>query len=84
MTGTIRTFGGIHFLMLTEGAHEQNVAVTIKDGVDSVFDISSTTRGKEVESSLYIQKIRGVLPKMRTIKLTQRKDGLATETIRRV
>ena len=84
MIGTARRYGGIHFLLLTEGAHEQSVMLTIKDSVDSVFEISASVRGTELENALTISKIRGVLPKTRIIRIVQREDGLATETIRRI
>lgn len=84
MTGIVRRHGGIHFLLLTEGAHEQNVAVTIKDTVDSVFDVTTIARGAEVENIITISKIRGMIPKARVVRLAQRESGLATETIRRV
>jgi len=84
MTGIVRKHGGIHFLMLTEGAHEQSTIISIKDAVDSVFEVDSTPRGSEMENTINIKKIRGTVPKSRKIKLTQRESGLATETIRRV
>ena len=84
MKGTVRTFGGIHFLMLTEGAHDHNIVVPIKDMVDSVFDITSTTRGSEVENMINITKIRGMIPKSRQIRLSQRDGVLTTQTIRRI
>lgn len=84
MIGIVRGYGGIHFLLLTEGAHEQSVMLTIKDNVDSVFEISGSVRGTEIENTLTVSKIRGMVPKARIIRLAQREVGLATETIRRV
>lgn len=84
MVGIVRKYGGIHFLLLTEGAHEQSVMLTIKDSVDSVFEIDASVRGSELENVFTISKIRGILPKTRVIRLAQREDGLATETIRRI
>jgi KaiC/GvpD/RAD55 family RecA-like ATPase len=84
ITGVIRRYGGIHFLLLTEGAHDQNTMVTIKDTVDSVFDVTAIARGAEVENIITISKIRGMIPKARIVRLAQRESGLATETIRRV
>lgn len=84
MAGVARKFGGIHFLLLTEGAHDQNTTVTIKEAVDSVFEVTTEPRGSELENIIMIQKIRGVMPKTRIIRLATRTTGLATETIRRV
>jgi KaiC/GvpD/RAD55 family RecA-like ATPase len=84
MTGVARRYGGIHFVLLTEGAYDQNVAVTIKDAVDAVFEINTAIRGNEVENIVNVQKIRSVIPKSRVIRLALRENGLATETIRRV
>jgi len=84
MQGIARKYGGIHFLLLTEGAHDPMVEVTLKDTADTVFQVSTASRGTEVENTISIQKIRGMIPKVRMIKLAQRETGLATETIRRI
>jgi len=84
LTGIVRRHGGIHFLMLTEGAHDEKVMVTIKDTIDSVFEVSTVTRGSEIENIISISKIRSMMPKARVVRLAQRENGLATETIRRI
>jgi len=84
MTGIARRFGGLHFLLMTEGAHDNETIVTIKDTVDAVFDVTTVTRGSEMENIITISKIRNMIPKARVIRLAQRDTGLATETIRRV
>lgn len=84
ITGVIRKYGGIHFLLLTEGSYDPTVGITIKDSVDAVFEISSSMRGTEIENIVAIQKIRNVIPRTRQIRLALRENGLATETIRRV
>jgi len=84
VTGVVRRYGGIHFVLLTEGAHDQSTMVTIKDTVDSVFEVSTALRGAEIENIITISKIRGMMPKARIVRLAQRESGLATETIRRV
>jgi len=84
VTGVVRRYGGIHFVLLTEGAHDQSTMVTIKDTVDSVFEVSTAARGAEIENIITISKIRGMMPKARVVRLAQRESGLATETIRRV
>lgn len=84
MKGIIRRYGGIHFMFITEGAHEQNIMITIKDVADSVFEISTAERGTEIENIITISKIRNMMPKARVVRLAQREGGLATETIRRV
>lgn len=84
MTGVVRKYGGVHFLLLTEGAHDENIVITIKDAVDSVFDITTQTRGNTIEIIVTIQKIRNMLPKVSVIRLALNENGMATETIRRV
>ncbi len=84
MTGVARKYGGIHFLLLTEGAHDQSTVITIKDAVDSVFDVATSVRGSDVENVVTIQKIRNMKLAARIIRLAMRDNGLATETIRRV
>lgn len=84
ITGVIRKYGGVHFLLLTEGAYDSTVGITIKESVDAVFEISASLRGTEIENAVAIQKLRGMVPRTRQIRLALRENGLATETIRRV
>lgn len=84
VTGVVRRYGGIHFVLLTEGAFDQNTMVTIKDSIDTVFEVTTATRGTEIENIVTISKIRSMIPKARVVRLAQRESGLATETIRRV
>lgn len=84
MTGVARKYGGIHFILMTEGSHDNSIAVAIKDAVDSVFEISSEIRGTETENAVTIQKIRNLVPKTRAIRLTVKNTGLVTDTIRRM
>jgi KaiC/GvpD/RAD55 family RecA-like ATPase len=84
MTGIARRHGGVHFILLTEGANDPNTIIALKDVVDTVFDITTATRGTEVENVVSVSKIRGIMPKSRTIRLGHREGLLATETIRRV
>lgn len=84
LKGIARRHGGIHFLMLTEEAIDTATTVSIKSLVDSVFEISTTYRGNELESIVAIPKIRNMVPRTRRVRLTERDTGLSTETIRRV
>lgn len=84
ITSLARKFGGIHFMSLTEGAHEQHEIMGVKDMVDSVFEFTTNIREDGMENTLTIQKARDLIPKKRIIRLSQRETGLATETIRRI
>jgi len=84
MTGVARKYGGIHFLLMTAGSHEQNVSVSIKDAVDAVFEFTTEVRGAELEVTVNIQKIRSIIPKARTVRLAVKNTGMVTETIRRI
>ena len=84
MAGISRKYGGIHFILMTEGAHEQSVSATIKDAVDSVFEFSAEYRGSELEVILTVQKIRNMMPKSRILRLAVKNSGMVTETIRRM
>lgn len=84
MIGVARKYGGVHFVLMTEGAHEQNTIVTIKDALDSVFEFAAEYRGSELEIILSVQKIRSMMPKSRVLRLAVKNTGLVTETIRRM
>lgn len=84
MTGVARKYGGIHFILMTDGSHDHSTTVAIKDALDSVFEITSEIRGTETENAVTIQKIRNLVPKTRAIRLTVKNNGLVTDTIRRM
>lgn len=84
MTGAARKYGGVHFILMTEGSHEHTLVVAIKDAVDSVFDITAEVRGSEIENTVTIQKIRNMMPKARVVRLAVKNNGMVTETIRRI
>lgn len=84
MTAVARKYGGVHFVLVTDGTAEQNILTTVKDIVDTVYEMTTETRGTDIETIVTIQKIRKVFPRSRVIRLTVRKEGLATETIRRI
>ncbi|KAF6244991.1 hypothetical protein C6989_05445 [Nitrosopumilus sp. b2] len=79
-----RKYGGIHFVILTEDAHEKNDIMGIKDSADSVFEFTANIREETIENILTIQKVRDMNPRKRIIRLSQRNNGLSTETIRRI
>jgi len=84
MTGVAREYGGIHFVIITEDAHNPKDVVTVKDLADSVFDFTSDNRGSAITMTLTIQKIKDVFPKTRILRFTVKNEGLVTETIRRI
>jgi len=84
MREVVRKYGGIHFLLLSNETNPSESISVIKDTVDSVFDISMSIRGTDVENIVTIQKIRNVIPKSRQVRLNIRDSGISTETIRRV
>lgn len=84
MTGVAREFGGIHLILITEDAHDQSDVITIKDTVDTVFEIKSELRGTELEHNITIKKMRSMIPKTRLLRFSVKKEGFITETIRRV
>ena len=84
MAGVARKYGGIHFLLMTEDAHEENVIVTIKDAADTVFEITAEVRSSELENTITIQKIRNMIPRVRVLRLSVKSAGLVTETTSRI
>ena len=84
MTGVVRKYGGIHFVLLTEDSHEQGVVVTIKDAFDSVFEFVSGVVDVEIENTLTVRKIRNMIPKVRVLRLSVKNAGLVTETTSRI
>jgi len=84
MTAVARKHGGVHFVLMTEGIAEQGITTAAKDLVDAVCEMTTEARGNDVETTVTVHKMRKVIPRSRVMRLTTRKDGLATETIRRI
>ena len=76
--------GGVHFILLPKGIHEEALVNYIKSLVDGVLSFKFAQGFGQAEGEIEIEKLRRVIPKVKTIRHAVQDDGLAIETTARV
>jgi KaiC/GvpD/RAD55 family RecA-like ATPase len=82
--GAVHRHGGIHFLTLPEGVHDEKHVNFIKSLVDGVLCFKFAQGFGQAEGEVEIQKLRRVIPKAKTFRHTVQPDGIAIETTARI
>jgi archaeal flagellar protein FlaH len=78
------TLGGIHFILLPEGIHDQQHVNYLKSLVDGVLSFKFAQGFEQAEGEIEIQKMRRIIPRVKTVRHAIQDDGLAIETTARV
>jgi KaiC/GvpD/RAD55 family RecA-like ATPase len=78
------TMGGIHFIMLPEGTHDEAHLNYLKSIVDGVLTFKFAQGFEQAEGEIEIQKLRRVIPKVKVVRHAIQDDGIAIETSARV
>lgn len=78
------TMGGIHFIMMPEGTHDESHVNYIKSIVDGVLSFKFAQGFEQAEGEIEIQKLRRVIPRVKVVRHAIQDDGLAIETSARV
>ncbi len=78
------TFGGIHFILMPEGTHSESHLNYLKSIVDGVLSFRFAQGFEQAEGEIEIQKLRRVIPKVKTVRHAIQDDGLVIETSARV
>jgi KaiC/GvpD/RAD55 family RecA-like ATPase len=76
--------GGVHFILLPKGIHEDSQVAYIKSLVDGVMSFKFAQGFEQAEGEIDIEKLRRVIPRVKTIRHAVQDDGLAIETSARV
>ena len=76
--------GGVHFILLPKGIHDENLVNYIKSLVDGVLSFKFAQGFEQAEGEIDIEKLRRVIPKVKTIRHAVQDNGLAIETTARV
>jgi len=76
--------GGVHFILLPKGIHEESRINYIKSLVDGVLSFKFAQGFEQAEGEIDIEKLRRVIPKVKTIRHAVQDNGLAIETTARV
>ncbi len=80
----VHKFGGVHFLTLNGGIHEEREVNYIKSLVDGVFVFKFSQGFEQTEGEIEIEKIRRTIPKAKTIRHVVQDDGITIETSGRI
>jgi KaiC/GvpD/RAD55 family RecA-like ATPase len=82
--GAVHRYGGVHFLTLPEGVHDERHLNFIKSLVDGAMSFKFAQGFGQAEGEVEIQKLRRVIPKSKTFRHTVQSDGIAIETTARI
>jgi len=80
----VHKYGGVHFVLMLQGAHDERQVVFLKNLVDGVLTFKSVEGYGQSEGEVEIQKLRRVLPKARSFRHVVQGDGLVIETTARI
>ena len=80
----VHKYGGVHFILMLQGAHDERQVTFLKNLVDGVLSFKSVEGYAQSEGEVEIQKIRRDLPKSKTFRHVVQSDGLAVETTARI
>jgi KaiC/GvpD/RAD55 family RecA-like ATPase len=76
--------GGVHFILLPRGIHDEAQVNYVKSLVDGVLSFKFAQGFEQAEGEIDIEKLRRVIPKVKTIRHAVQDNGLAIETTARV
>ncbi|NPE30617.1 signal transduction protein [Methanococcoides sp. SA1] len=74
----------VQLVMMTGGMHDPIVENTLKSVCDGVIEFRMRERGSEIERSILIRKMRGMIPPDKTIAYNITHKGVELETTTRV
>lgn len=84
MSSVGKLSGAVHLILMTSGMHDSVVENTLKHVCDGVIEFRMKERGSEVEHTILIRKMRGMIPPKRTISYSLTAKGVELETTTRV
>lgn len=74
----------VQLIMMTGGMHDPMIENNLKSVCDGVIEFRMKERGSELERSILIRKMRGMIPPDRTISYNITRKGVELETTTRV
>jgi len=80
----VHKYGGVHFVLMLEGAHDDRQVTFLKNLVDGVLSFKFVEGFQQTEGEVEIQKLRRVLPKSKSFRHVVQSDGLVVETTARI
>ncbi len=80
----VHKYGGVHFVLMLQGAHDERQVTFLKNLVDGVLSFKFIEGFQQTEGEVDIQKLRRVLPKSKSFRHVVQSDGLVVETTARI
>jgi len=80
----VHKYGGVHFVLMLEGAHDEKQVTFLKNIADGVFNCKFGNGFVQSEGKVEVQKLRRVVPKSKVFRHIVQSDGLAIETTARI
>jgi archaeal flagellar protein FlaH len=80
----VHKYGGVHFVLMLQGAHDERQVTFLKNLVDGVLVFKYVEGFQQTEGEIEIQKMRRILPKSKTFRHVVQNDGLVVETTARI
>jgi KaiC/GvpD/RAD55 family RecA-like ATPase len=84
MVNAAHKMGGVHFILLPGGVHQEAQVTNIKSLVDGVMSFKFAQGFEQAEGEIEIQKLRRVIPKLKVIRHVVQDNGIEIETTARV
>lgn len=84
MSSVGKLSGAVHLIIMTSGMHDSVVENTLKHVCDGVIEFRMKERGSEIEHTIMIRKMRGMITPNRTISYSLTHKGVELETTTRV
>lgn len=84
MSSIGKATGAVQLILMTGGMHDSSVENSMKSICDGVIEFRMKERGSEIERSILIRKMRGMIPLDRTISYNVTSKGIELETTKRV
>jgi len=80
----VHKYGGVHFVLMLEGAHDPRQVVFLKNLADGVLSFKFVEGFGQAEGEVEIEKLRRVLPKVKSFRHVVQSDGIVVETTARI
>ena len=80
----VHKYGGVHFLALPQGVHDERQMNYLKSIVDGVLTFKFAQGFGQAEGEVEIEKLRRVIPKSKIFRHTVQSEGIVIETTARI
>ncbi|MBW6470913.1 MAG: RAD55 family ATPase [Methanosarcinaceae archaeon] len=84
MSSVGKLSGAVQLILVTKGMHDPVIENTLKHVCDGVIEFHMKERGSEIEHTILIRKMRGMITPSRTISYSLTHKGVELETTTRI